>query len=361
MDRWIEDNTDRQRVNVTGNIKKTVENRPPREEALVAARILPDLAPGAYGYVHAATVVQVISPDEMVLTAIEPIDIEEYQQQRESDERRIEQAQKQYEAQRRAQQERDRERERNRSNSGSSTTRYDDNDRNDLPPFDAAGARKALEDRYRQREAIAKKAAQWKSAKVRVIGFPTAGLAPGQKWRSPNKSPQLVIVGEDEPARSSSSRFSSSSSSSRNKTLLAISGERFDQPLTDAQFDRLLASANMTRSDFVTLARDQMREHGFEAAQPRIIAAIEKARTAKAKDQPQESPADAPKKDSDSQSGSKSDAKSDTKSDDMKDKSDWFKKKYGDKKKPAEGDKPEGGENSKSETRNSNETPNSKP
>ncbi|MDH3583373.1 MAG: hypothetical protein OER86_04080 [Phycisphaerae bacterium] len=261
LDQWTREHTKSERVQVFGGIFKTVKHVPIREEAFAAASTLPDVASGQYGYIHSAKVLAVRGPEEMWVGDIWLVDQAKIKAQRESDERAGERL---YEKLRReAEARRERERRLDRSRSGDRNRDYDrrDNDKSKTT-ISRQQIQKQIDDRYKYREEAIKRQGSMRVAKVRVVGFPTGGLQPGQRWNGNSRvGAQLVMVGAGSKGSSG---------------LTAVNADRFHRMMTEDDFKRLLRERGVERVDFVAMLRERMRQSGTDAF-PLMVGELERA------------------------------------------------------------------------------------
>lgn len=301
-DRWRLDNAESQRVAAFTGLVKTKRYFPPREEVDLATMALPDLAPGAYGHIHSAKVVSVISPTQMLVTDVWLVDADQVTAERERDEKMGERIIERMKQDEEAEREREREQEYRRRGG------YD---REDCAAGDT-DIRSVLEWRYRQRDQAIEKQKDFSGKTVRLVGFPTATAAPGRRWPlgAAKVGPQIAIIAEEMPPASKSG-----SSRSAKPVLVAINAQALDKPANDAHLSQLIAATAMSAGEFVALTQGMMREHGAEAM-PLIVATLQNKLTQRAKPQAQPQSPGSP------DAGAKAPAK------DTKKKSSWFEEKY---------------------------------
>jgi hypothetical protein len=252
-DAWQQQNATHER-RVAGTLVRDVQLLPPREEAVAATMLLPALAVGQYGHIHSALVSQVVGEQEMVVTELWLLDAREIAEQKKDDELTGERLFRiAVEDANRANQQQ----QRTNSAGSSANTRP----RNVQPAITMDQIRKELEQRYRQRNKAIDTQNTWKAHRIRLLGFPTAGLQPGQRWTyQGGLGPQLVIVAD--PAQQGLNAAPAKSilaTRAVNPTLTAINGELFKQPWKEDRFARLLEERGLDAPAFVSMLRDQFR------------------------------------------------------------------------------------------------------
>ena len=275
LDAWQKANATTER-RVAGSLVREVANTPPREEALVAAALLPGMAPGQYGHIHSASVVEVVSSTEMVVTDIWLVDAQEVANQKKDDQLtgdrmfRI------------AVEESNRIEQQMRNQSNTSGTNSNSRPRNTKPAITMDQINKELEARYRQRTKAVDTQTKWKGQRVRLMGFPTLGMQPGQRWNfRGGMGPQLVFI--IDPAAQFQPKASArtlAASRAVNPTLMAVNGELFRQPWKEDRFAKLLAERDLDGPQFVTMVREQFKAAPSDA-HAGIIGQLENIRAKK--------------------------------------------------------------------------------
>ncbi len=191
----------------------------PNAEVEAAAKCLPELSPGHYGLIHSASVLDVVSADTMIIGEIWLVDAKEVDAERRADEDKMEKAR-----------------------------------------VDSRQIEQAIEWMYEGRLAMSKKQRDRTfKAPVKLKGFPTQGLAKGDRWRGKdNKGITIAIVGEEEITTKSTRP---SSTTRRTQTILvAVPAELFDRPITEEKdFLKLLETRTFNKELFTTLVLDEKK------------------------------------------------------------------------------------------------------
>ena len=194
--------------------------RPPAEVEAVA-KCLPELTPGHYGLIHSAAVLDVVSADTMIVGEIWLVDAKEVDAEKRADEDKLEKAR-----------------------------------------VDSRQIEQVIDWMYEGRETLAKKQRdRGFKAPVKVKGFPTQGLAKGDRWRGKDdKGIVIAIVGEEEVTTKSTRPSSSSSSRRPQSILVAVPVELFERPITDEKdFLKLLESRHFNKELFTTLVLEEKK------------------------------------------------------------------------------------------------------
>lgn len=277
-DAWQRANSTSERVVTGGSMVRDVVNAPAREEALVATAMLPGLIPGQYGHIHSATVAEVVSPEEMLITDLWLVDAQDIANQKKDEFLTGERLFKMTVEDRNRQQQQQRNQ---NTNSGFNTTAKRQQTPSN-PAITMDQLTKELESRYKQRTQAMDLQNKWKGQRVRVLGFPTAGLLPGTRWKfNGGMGPQLVFILD--PASHSKSRPAAKTLAATRMThpvYTALNGELFRQPWKEDRFARLLAERDLDGPQFVAMLRDQFKASAADA-KAGVVAAMEEARAKK--------------------------------------------------------------------------------
>jgi len=276
VEQWTREHTDSRQVRIGGNLVKTVTDRPPREEAEAAVAALPDLKVGQYGYLESVKVESLLGPRTMLVSEVWYVDEAEIGREIRQAEERGEQLIREDQARVRREREREREYDRrtrdydNRNNRG---TRYRDNNRERFdtePRIDRDDVDKAIEQRYKHRQALIDRQKKEGRVKLRLEGWLTAGAAPGTRWKGPDgRGLKVAIVGEAEVEGGTRSRYGS-----RDAALRAVDAESFETMLSEAEFVELLKGCDMTPAQFVELAKQRIESRSLDEAYVSIAKAL---------------------------------------------------------------------------------------
>lgn len=255
-----------------GNLIFTRNVAPPRAEAEAAAYVMPAVEPGEYGYIRSATVLEVVGPQELILTNINLIDAKEV-----NDEMSRERA-----AMRANVDQQVREIEQRRAEEIANQRRLEPNNRTRVhfERIDRGEYYKQideyLEDRYAVRQELIKAQSQLGRIRLKVLGVDTENLNRGDTWGEQRihaagsiQGTSLVIIGVEDEGRASSRR--------RSGTMLAIPADAMRRNISLDQFARVIEQAGLTQEHFARLHIEEMRNNPQTAIES-VVARIEALR-----------------------------------------------------------------------------------
>lgn len=234
-DQYRKNKTVTVRERFSGAMTRPVEIVPPVEEGRMAAMAIPAMEPGHYGYIHAAKIVEVLGPEQMLIEDVRLVDERALRQAK--DDMEVDLARK-------------------------------GGDSRDITEVVTKmfEAREAAADRQRERGF---------RQELRLVGFPTKGLHPDDAWPGGDKDlpVQIAVVGVESQGKEGFR--------SRRQRLLAVSADWFNKNLTEEQFADALAKRDMTPAQFV----EQMililqRERDVAVADEKMFAELERRRQA---------------------------------------------------------------------------------
>jgi len=202
---------------------------PPREEVEAYTKLLPSLDLGTFGYIHSVEVVELLGPDQMLVTDLWILDEQALEQQYDRDE-----------AQGRA--------------SG---------DRSYRQVLDAAYKRRLeLADLQGDRDF---------DGPFRLVGYQTRGLAKGQRYTGPNREGfQIAFAAWDIPPQEEGRGRTSRRNAVR---VLIDPASVMRNSATEQQFVELLGQKGMTIAGFVELVRGA-REQDRDTADSVVLAEL---------------------------------------------------------------------------------------
>ncbi len=267
----------------SGNLIKTREIAPDRDDAKLAAESIMEIKAGEYGYITSAKVDKVVGPDEMIISNIQLIDSKQVAEDKKRDLAKVPQIRK-------------------RNVTSRSSNRYRGGDSRSRAAYDRyqrekeRRAEREYELAVRAREDLLKRIAESYEAKEQLVkiqsddsfkgpvvvkGFPTARVKAGGQWTGdrPKQGPQIAIVGTD----GSGSRSRTSSSRQRGGRLVAMPAYLFRKPLSESQFLAMLESRNVSVAEFVNqVLKAKQRNRGQSgnslAAEPIVFDWLESRR-----------------------------------------------------------------------------------
>jgi hypothetical protein len=222
------------RERFSGAMVRPVEIVPPVEDGRVGAMSIPQMAPGHYGHVHSFAVVEVLGPEEMLIQDVWIVDPNVLSQDR---------------------------------------TAYEQDMRR---RGDARQASEATKLAFEARDAAlsAQRDRSFRSP-MRLVGFSTQGLSPGDRW--PNRGEALAVsiavVGQEVPGGRG---FGSS-----RPRLIVAPASWFHRNLTEPQFIDMLKKREMTPSAFVDQMTAMLRtERDTAIADGKMFAELDRRRLA---------------------------------------------------------------------------------
>ncbi len=229
------------RIDWGGSMYKPKTKTLPRAEAEAVAEVLPRLAVGEYGRIHAAKVDKVVGPSELILEDIELVDEEAIEREMEREAARYAAAQR--------------------------IRRRDAED--------------AIEPRFAERLRLIEQQDEARRVKLRLKGVNTKGLEEGDRWPVVEKTDEpakiAIVYAHDPPKEEEQDddrRRSLFRSRSRREPLTALPVSAFEKGVTEDQFKRLLEARGMTEQQFIHLVVDEMRENG-DTAEVRVVLRIQ--------------------------------------------------------------------------------------
>ncbi|MBI1336742.1 MAG: hypothetical protein GC164_07250 [Phycisphaera sp.] len=255
LDQYIQENTRELRITLNG-MGRTLRLVPTRDDATAGVNTLPNLTVGEYGHIHSVKVEKILGPDEALVSDLWLIDSVTIDNQVRLDRLAAQQA----------------------------------SDRADIDQI--------LENRYRERQNIAKQQAD--SAfpgrnVMRMVGFPTRQMTEGQRWLGfkGDGDIQIAVIASqklEELANRGNKLAESIKPNSRGLGSYSYSARRNDStpmvvvlaPLDalrnrpkEAGFIELLKRRNLTPAEFVDLVVDTAKAGG-EDVEARVLAELEK-------------------------------------------------------------------------------------
>ncbi|MEM9294657.1 MAG: hypothetical protein AAGA57_02555 [Planctomycetota bacterium] len=180
----------------------------PLAEGRALSRILPDLALGSYGWVESVEVGEVVGPRDAVVTSVRLIDLDALRERK----------------------------------------------RREMDDASGREERDEVDVRYAQREAVGERQRDraYRTA-MRLSGFETAGLIPGERYAGPGGEGLHVAVVRVEDADDGPSRVKP------RRVLLSVEAYRKAPRLDEAQFAGWLARVGMTPAELVERYRAARR------------------------------------------------------------------------------------------------------
>jgi hypothetical protein len=285
VDGWLAEHTTSSRV-TNGGIAHNVDSAPPREEALAAATRIPSFAPGAYGYIASAKVVEVVGPQEMIVTEVRLVDPEEVEAAKKKIERMKQVAEAKIQDEQKAERDEQQRQQQNRSNTSSgvaTTVNQSETDartrRREQLARDSQELRQFTKDAaasYEVRQKAVELQSKIAGGKLRLLGFSTGAVSAGATWKVSETGMQIVLP----PAGATAA---ADKTAKGKKPLLALSAESFMKPMPEPQFMKLLQECDMTQAGWVVFARDLMKKNAGDDRLA-IVTAMEAARKKKLDD-----------------------------------------------------------------------------
>lgn len=203
----------REEVEVSGILVRYATIEPPLAEVQAVVMALPSLDVGAYGWVRAVRVDEILGPREMVVRGLRLIDEDELRDELRAAERRA-----------------------------------DDRD--------SAGEGGEVEQAFQYRVGLAERQDDRAyREEMRVVGFATADLAERQWWAGPNGGGLKIAIVEHEV---------DDSGYRERRRRVAIAMDLFENRIREAEFYRLLRKNDLDGTGFLEMAAKMHREHRGE-------------------------------------------------------------------------------------------------
>jgi len=210
----------REEVAVSGMLVRYATIEPPIAEVQAVVMALPSLDVGAYGWVQAVRVDEILGPREMVVSGLRLIDEDELRDELRAAERRA-----------------------------------DDRD-----------AEGEVEQAFQYRVGLAERQDERMYREdMRVVGFATADLAERQWWTGPNGGGLQIAIVQHEV---------DDSGYRERRRRVAVATELFENRISEADFYRLLRENDLDGKGFLQVAAEMHREHrGDEGEATRALLA----------------------------------------------------------------------------------------
>jgi hypothetical protein len=239
---WIKKNTKVGKKQVGTNVSKKVFLRPSKEEGVAAAATLPKLSPGLYGHIHSAKIEKVVGPNRMIINSIRYVDQVKTFELKNAESKKLDKYIWDENEKLRAINQKNRKQSRRKNIQK-------------INRVDEAGLRKALDDRYKERELRIKDQNDLRSVRVLVLGFPTGGVVKGTRWKGDGLAahgPQIAVVG----VAQEKGYNASTASGRRKQVFVAVNTDLFKRNRIDEEsFKRLLKQRGLTPAEFVVFAQ----------------------------------------------------------------------------------------------------------
>lgn len=291
----IRQNTESVRVS-SGNLSRTVAIKPDRDDVEPAAKAIPDIKVGEYGWIDSAKVDEVLGPDAMVVSAIWLLDAEAVTKQKAAELARVPELQKPPKTTNR-QRTRSFTSGRNRfGNSGNSAQdlqrQREQRAQQEYQALNRArdAKIKQIDDSYEMREKMIKAQSSGNFAGPLVLrGFSTAGARAGQRWDGERRGEgaQIAVVMVEQPKRPDpkadddkpqrtrrfglSIRPSGASRAAGGRRLVAVPALTFRTvALSEQQFIDMLAKRGLSPAQFVNLVIKVKKASPFDPSNPRL-------------------------------------------------------------------------------------------
>jgi hypothetical protein len=258
----------------SGGLARTVQIKPDRDDAQLAAESIPDIKVGEYGRIMSAKVDQIVGPDEMVVSDIWLVDAKAAAAEKKAKIDSVPEIPRPNVN-------------RNRPRGIGRNSDYDryQQDRQQRIEAQYRANVKAREDlikrveaSYEAREELAKRQSGKQFGEPIVVkGYPTAGLKQGERWTGRgSERPQIAIVGvdQDEDARGRRSR----------SRYVAVPPTMFLRGLDESQFLDLLRQRGVSPAEFVNMIlKFKQADPSNQRLEPEVFAELDKRRGAASK------------------------------------------------------------------------------
>lgn len=231
------------KMQTDSNVTREVRIVPDREDVTAMANSLPSLRIGQYGYIHSAHIDSIEGPDSMTVSDIWLVDQDELKREQDQLVKGVGTTQQRGVIDTRS-----------FNNLGQTST--NENSKNSSRSTNLAReAKEQIERRYTLRKQLIKlQDSEEFSPKLVIKGVPTSALGAGSRWSDPRAKDgfAIAVVGKEE-ITSKSGRGKSVS------RLMAVRAEIFRTPMTEKQFDELLARAGLTREQVIEEYTTQLK------------------------------------------------------------------------------------------------------